>query len=310
MKKRLALLSATVLSLGLQQAQGELLVGISLFGEVLTFDSAAPSVIVNGRGTFVSGLTGQAQGEAISAIDYRPATGTLYALGNAPGGTSGLYRLYTLNIATGVASRVGNTDYNTFTGTFFGFDFNPVVDRIRVVNDGENNARLHPDTGALAASDPAINPAGELVAVAYDRNDNNAATATTLFGIDSGANTLVRIGGPDGDPSPNGGAVTTIGPLGVDSTGRVSFDISSTSGLAYAGLSFTDAQNTTTSSLYTINLLTGGATLLGPIGDGSIALRALSVQIIPEPGSLGLLATVGGLLVGCMRGRKSARAVA
>ena len=38
--------------------------------------------------------------------------------------------------------------------TEWGFDFNPTVDRIRVVNDAGFNLRLHPDTGVIVDSDP------------------------------------------------------------------------------------------------------------------------------------------------------------
>ena len=285
------LLCGGMIGIAAPQAHAELIVGVSLFGELVTFDSAAPSIIINRRA--ISGLTGQAQGEAISAIDYRPANGKLYALGNAPGS---LYRLYTLDISTGVATRVGATDYTTFSGTFFGFDFNPQVDRIRVVSDGETNVRLNPNDGTLAGTDTAITPAGDLVAVAYDRNDNVNTTLTTLYGIDATSDSLVRVGGLDGIPSPNDGAVTTVGPLGVNTTGRVSFDISSNTGLAYAALTFNGTEGQV-SSLYTVNLLTGTASLIGPIGDGSEALRALSVQVIPEPSSVGLLVVAGGMLV-------------
>ena len=43
------------------------------------------------------------------------------------------------------------------SGTAFGFDFNPTVDRIRVVSDTGQNLRLNPDTGAVAAVDGALN---------------------------------------------------------------------------------------------------------------------------------------------------------
>ena len=36
-------------------------------------------------------------------------------------------------------------------GTGFGFAFDPVADRIRVVSDSEQNLRINPDTGTVAA---------------------------------------------------------------------------------------------------------------------------------------------------------------
>jgi hypothetical protein len=37
-------------------------------------------------------------------------------------------------------------------GTSFGFDFNPTVDRIRLVSDSGQNLRLNPNSGAGATT--------------------------------------------------------------------------------------------------------------------------------------------------------------
>ena len=103
------------------------------------FDSATPGTV-----TGVVPITGLQNGESILAIDCRPATGQIYALGS-------MSRLYIINPTTGVATQVGAAGGFTLSGTSFGFDFNPVVDRIRVVSDADQNLRLNPDTGALAA---------------------------------------------------------------------------------------------------------------------------------------------------------------
>ena len=156
---------------------------------------------------------------------------------------------------------------------------------------GDNNLSLgmHPDTGVPVATDTALNPSSSVTAVAYDRNDLNAATPTTLFGIDTNTDQLVRIGGVDGSPSPNGGAVTALELLGINALGANGFDIG-LDGIAYAGLS---AGTRTPSNLYTINLSTGAATLAGQIGDGSDGIRSLAVAV-PEP-SATLLALSAGL---------------
>src|SRR4029453_12592543 len=88
------------------------------------------------------GITGLQAGETVLGIDFRPATGGLYALGSTS-------RLYTINPTTGAATQVGAAGAFTLSGTAFGFDFNPVVDRIGVVSDADQNLRLIPDTGAL-----------------------------------------------------------------------------------------------------------------------------------------------------------------
>ena len=38
-------------------------------------------------------------------------------------------------------------------GSDFGFDFNPTVDRIRLISDADQNLRLNPMTGGVAATD-------------------------------------------------------------------------------------------------------------------------------------------------------------
>ena len=117
---------------------------------------------------------------------------------------------------------------------------------------------------AYAVGDPnfGVNPA--IVHVAYT-NNVNGATTTTLYGIDSNLNTLVRIGGPDGVPSPNDGTLFTIGPLGVNASEFGGFDIQPITNDAYAALRVNNVSN-----LYRIDLATGTAYLLGAIGTNTI----------------------------------------
>jgi hypothetical protein len=211
-------------------------------------------------------ITGLAAGERLLGLDFRPATGQLFGLGSSN-------RLYTLNAVTGAATQVGTSTVGTLSGTSFGFDFNPVPDRIRVVSNTEQNLRLNPDTGGLAGTDTALTPAGNVVASAYT-NNRAGATATTLYGIDSTSNQLVRQGGINGTPSPNGGVLTNVGALGVDFLSDTGFDIFTDS----AGVDFGFAVSGST--LYSINLTTGAATNVGSIGTGSttIALTGLAVR--------------------------------
>src|SRR5262249_27868385 len=116
-------------------------------------------------------------------------------------------------------------------------------------------------------------------------NNFAGASVTTLFGIDSNRDVLVRQGGPDGTPSPNGGVLTTIGTgLGFNTADLVGFDISGISSVAYAALT---APGGNFSQLFTINLTTGSATLVGTIG-GGVPLTGLAAAV-PEPSSLTLL---------------------
>src|SRR5262245_22245927 len=131
-------------------------------------------------------ITGLQAGESLLAIDFRPATRALYALGSTS-------RLYTLDVESGAATQVGTAGGFTLSGTAFGFDVNPAADRIRVVSDADQNIRLNPNDGTLTAQDTPLaygatdthagaNPS--VVALAYT-NSFAGATATTLYGIDS-----------------------------------------------------------------------------------------------------------------------------
>ncbi|MEJ7701366.1 MAG: DUF4394 domain-containing protein [Pyrinomonadaceae bacterium] len=97
----------------------------------------SPNNVVN-----VAAITGLAAGENILGIDFRPATGQLYALGSSS-------RIYIINPRTGVATAVGAAGAFTLMGTDFGFDFNPTVDRIRIVSNTGQNLRVNPNDGTL-----------------------------------------------------------------------------------------------------------------------------------------------------------------
>ena len=160
-------------------------------------------------------ITGLQSGETILGIDFRPATGQLYGLGSTS-------RIYVINPMTGAARMIGATPFTpALTGTIAAFDFNPTVDRIRVVTNTGQNFRLNPETGGLAFTDGSINgQSGAMIsAVAY--SDNYAGTTTTtLYDIDPVSDKLYKQ-----DP-PNAGTLVTIGSLNLDVQGEGGFDIS------------------------------------------------------------------------------------
>ncbi|HVF73344.1 MAG TPA: DUF4394 domain-containing protein [Chthoniobacterales bacterium] len=224
-------------------------------------------------------ITGLVGGDTILGLDFRPATGELFGLSSGS-------RIYTINRTTGAGTQRGNDGAFTLSGTSFGFDFNPVPDRIRVVSDNDQNLRLNPSNGTLTATDSPLvydnttadgdpidtfsgtNPT--VTASAYT-NSFAGSTVTTLYGIDTNLNILV-IQNP-----PNSGTLNTVGFLGIDPTDANGFDIHPLPGgtnLGFAALS----TNGTSSTLYSLNLATGVCT---QIGTGSIGanylLRGLTV---------------------------------
>lgn len=190
-------------------------------------------------------ITGLQMGETILGIDMRPATGQLYALGSTS-------RLYTLNTSSGAATVIGTVPFSTLlSGTSFGFDFNPTVDRIRCVSNTGQNLRLQPETGLIAAIDGVLNPGTPSITASAYTNNFAGATTTVLFNIDNVTDRLTRQ-----DP-PNNGTQVEIGALGINVEAVSGFDITSRSGVAYAALKVSDR-----SAIYTINLTSGSATKL------------------------------------------------
>ena len=288
---RSALLLTAIL--GVLSVDAATIVALTTNNQLITFNSATP-----GSPSAPVAITGLQAGESVLGIDFRPATGTLYGLGSTS-------RLYQINAATGVATQVGSAGAFSLSGTAFGFDFNPVGDRIRVVSDSDQNLRLNPNDGTLTATDTAlafnvvdvnsgVNPL--VVGAAYFNNIAGAAT-TTLYGIDAGLDILVT------QVPPNNGTLNTVGALGFNTSSLVGFDIESGTNIAFASLT---AAGAAISQLYTINLATGAATLVGSIGGGSaIADISATLTPVPEPAAWAMLAG-GAMLLYLRRRRRNA----
>jgi hypothetical protein len=269
------------------QASAGTIYGIDDADRIFTFDSAAPQDILSG-----APLSGLKTNEHLINIDFRPSNNTLYGIGSS-------YQLYSIVPGTGVCTPVG-AGFGFVPGNSFGMDFNPVADRIRFFSDTEDSIRVDPNTGLLAATDTSlaykagdpkfgVNP--NVVGAGYTNSVSPTPSATTLYGIDSNTNTLVRIGGVNGgapEGSPNAGLLTTIGALGVNANNLLGFDISANN-VAFASLS-TGGD----SSLYNIDLNTGAALNLGQIIGGvrvvDIALQPNVSFNAPEPTSMALAA--------------------
>ncbi|GHG77330.1 hypothetical protein GCM10010919_32880 [Alishewanella longhuensis] len=224
-------------------------------------------------------LTGLADNEQIQGIDYRVAYGVLFALSNKG-------QLYTINTATGTVSAVGEPlTAGTLQTAQYGFDFNPAADRIRVVNALGQNLRLHPETGALASTDPALHYAATdrhagkepaIVAAAYTYNQQDAKL-TTNYAIDMAMGTLVTQGSVEGtEPavSPNTGQLFTVGALGITDLQQVSFDISDLNNI---GLIAVSTKTDTATTLYQVDLATGKAHKVGVLAEGS-ALAGIAIE--------------------------------
>jgi Domain of unknown function (DUF4394) len=268
--------AALVLGITTAAARAEPAVALVHPNSLAVFDTASPAAV-----TFRD-VTGLGANESVRGIDLRPSNGTLLATTVTAGSAANsILRTYTVDPATGAAALVGATAAALAGAADLpsGVDFHPVVSRVRYVTTNDENARLNPDNGTLSGNDTDLTPAltTDIIGAAYDRSVAGA-TATTLFAINRNGNQLSRIGGIDGTPSPNGGAVTNLGPLGIvlAAASDAGFDIAP-GGVAYAAMTGSDDQT----RLYTINLDTGAATQVGRVGFGGFEVRSLA--ILPPP---------------------------
>ncbi|WP_133273872.1 DUF4394 domain-containing protein [Hymenobacter radiodurans] len=188
----------------------------------------------------------------IYGLDFRPATGQLYALvGSQIRDFSGFYRtdnarLYSINPATAVATLVTPLSASLENNSTFGFDFNPVADRLRIVSSNGQNLRVNPVDGVVE-EDRRLNPGFPSITAAAYSNNVAGATTTNLYVI--GRDKLFL------QTPPNEGRLVEVGDLGLDSEVRDGFDIGSTSNKGYAILSTPGFTR-----LYTIDLERGRAT--------------------------------------------------
>ncbi len=278
---------------------------------ITPFDTSNPASL----GTALT-ITGLAAGDSLVGIDFRPQNGRLYGLGFNTG--AGTAQLYAISIQTGVATAVGAVGaFSTAAGAAlaiagpnFGIDFNPTVDRLRIVTSAGQNFRLNPNNGAaidgdtvnaLTQQDGGINGATTTVdATAYTNNSPNV-TVTTQYTLDAVSNSLF-IQNP-----PNAGTQTTalgitLGGTPLDFTAVNGFDIP-------AGVNVTTANAVATgqalavltvggvTGLYSINLATGAATLVGTVGGGTAAVQGFAVQNQATAGTPIVALTTAGSLV-------------
>jgi hypothetical protein len=260
-----------LLALHASHVQAEELWGVAAGNQLINFSSSDPSVC-EGRP-----ITGLATGESIVGIDYRPEPPLmrLYALADTG-------QLYLINDpASGVATPVQPGPPLMLKGPWFGIDFDPVEDHLRVVSDAEQNLRVDADTGDLVATDGAIAYApgdqnagmDPIIAAAAYTNNFDGSSSSTLYAIDSRLSVLVT------GSSTGNGIIATVGSLGTAAGAINGFDISGVTDAAYVAVSGIGFET----SLCTVNLKTGIATSVGLIGCGGGPLGGLSVANFLTP---------------------------
>ncbi len=235
------------------------------------------------------GLTGITAGDTLVDIDVRPQNGMLYGLGFNSG--DGTVRLYVISPISGLANAVGTSGSfvdagggpQPVSGTQIAMDFNPAVDRLRVVTDSGQNFRMNPNTGSFIDGDlggasgsvaglnmdGAVNGGTTIVVAAAYTNSQPNVTVTTLYSLDPTSNSLFIQNPPNAGTQTTGQPVT-LGGASLDFSNKVGFDIApgvnvSTSSAVASGIGYATLAVGGTTGLYTIDLTTAAATFLGTI---------------------------------------------
>jgi len=239
--------------------------------QLVRFDSDTPSAV-----TVVGSFNGA--NVFLDAIDFRLSDGRLY------GYLDSTDSVYSIDLNTAALTLHSNPPSAAPTNTFqLGMDFNPRIDRLRVVTDSNQNIVYNPIAGTFGAftnlfygaGDPNANQIANIIENAYTQNIVGGV-GTQQYAIDYVLDVLVKLDN-------NAGTLTTVGALGVDTDIYTGFDIYTTAGgvdFAYAILT----GETGPGGFYTINLTTGAATLVGGLGDLE-QVYSLAV-VIPAPASV------------------------
>lgn len=254
-----AALSMLFLSISLQ---AQTIYGLTTDGKLASFSAATPATIASNVA-----ITGLNAGQTLIGLDVRPATGELFGLGyNA---TTDSVSVYVINPMTAVATAKGPSIKLTGLGAAVGFDFNPTVDRIRLISKNKGSYRLNPNNGALAATDSTIRyaatdvNAGKIAgatACVYT-NSYIASTATQLFTFDETQNVLTL------QNPPNDGILNTQMAFSGLPTGSILTDLDIyTNPSTFVSTTYATVRTGTTDALYTLNISTGAFTLVGNLG--------------------------------------------
>lgn len=232
---------------------GLAVIGLTSGQRLVEFSTGAPS-----EPWQLGKVSGLKKDTKLVGIDFRVQNAKLYGVGDKGG-------IYTLNTRNAKATKVSQLTVAP-AGNFFGVDFNPAANRLRVISDTGQNLRHNIDDPAAplttTVDGPLTNPttppssAKGVTGAAYTNNDLNADTATSLFDIDT-TNDRVSLQSPA-----NVGTLAPTGNLGVNAGPNAGFDIyfshRTRTNHGFAALSVNGAYR-----FYEVNVLTGQAESIG-----------------------------------------------
>lgn len=235
----------------------------------------------------------------VDAIDFRPATGELVGYDSVSD------RFYTINTATGVATDISTPPLTPTTGRVLDIDWNPTIDRLRLVTSDDDNIVFNPVNGATTlatdlfyvAADANFGEDPNIIGNGYTQsffgppNPQTPTRMTTQYVIDSTTNDL-------GILANNLGSITTVAALTLDGVPfdfgpeggfDIYFDAALGQDIAYAILEAGGVVG-----LFTLNLTNGALTRLGDFAAELARLSGFTVAIapneVPVPAALPLFA--------------------
>lgn len=274
MKSSLFIAAALLLSAG--SASAATIYGVDENNNLLSFRSASP-------GTMLSSIAITGVDNSIGALDFRPLNGTLYGLGSDR-------VIYTINTMTGAATAVSGV--LGLNGTSFAFDFNPTIDRLRIVSNANDNYVFNPNDGSLSTTIPVFYGEGDPNEGRNPDITGGAYTSaplggmTQLYSIDTARDVLTK-------QANSMGTLTTVGDLGFDLGSRTSFDIAGNDAFAFNG-----------NTLYSVNLNSGALTKLGNTDRGLFGIAV--APPVPEPTTWALMIAGFAFVGASMRRRRTA----
>ncbi len=259
-----ALLLGLICTLPVRNAPAaDTLYAVTQLKVLLVFDTTNPQTPLR-----TLGLLGfQSAGEEVVSCDVRPANGVFYLI-TIQG--LGVGRLYTANLVSGQVTLVGQIS-TTLSGSFFGMDFDPIADAIRLISDARENLLINPVNAVATVQGELTYAPGDIAEFSFPAafscaytNNYPGAPSTNLYSLDVQHDRLIRI-----DP-PFSGTLHSLGNLGADFGGNNAMEITGPDNRAYAAI-----PSGGVTRLFSINLATGAASDLGQIFQGE-ALAGLT----------------------------------
>jgi trimeric autotransporter adhesin len=239
---------------------------------LVSFSADAPGTLL----TDIA-LTGLAGPERVVGMDFAPRSDELY--GVAVNFSTNASRMVKIDRITGAITTIApGLGALAIGGGYFGISISSFSGLMYITNGTSNVTAIPTVTSSAANNTSYAYAVGDVSFGVTPIITNLAHTPSvgatqpdTLYGIspNGSAITLVRIGAANGGTaSQQAGQLSTIGPLGVGiiPEGYGGFDIQAGTNTAYAALRVGPTTAGAANNLYTVNLTTGAATLVGVIG--------------------------------------------